>query len=336
MKFMIAGLGSIGRRHLRNLITLGEEDILLFRTNKSTLPDTELAGYHVETDLILALDHKPDAVIVSNPTSTHLDVAIPAAQAGCHLLLEKPVSNSMERIDQLFNAVESGGGKVLVGYQFRFHPGLQKIKELLADGAVGKPISVRAHWGEYLPGWHPWEDYRQGYSARADLGGGVLLTLSHPLDYLRWLFGDVLEMWAFGGNLGELGVEVEDLVEIGLRFSGGIIGSVHLDYLQQPPKHELELIGTKGTIRCDFTGGSVKLFSGKENTWQTFPIQDEFQRNDMFLAEMQHFVALIHGKENPVCSLTDGVLAMEVALAAKLSVSEKRFVRLGIVTARDA
>ena len=121
MKILIAGLGSIGRRHLRNLLALGERNILLFRTHRSTLPDEELAGFPVETDLAAALAHKPDALIISNPTSLHLDIAIPAARAGCHLFLEKPISHSLERIDELQEAVQQGGGQVFVGFQFRYH-----------------------------------------------------------------------------------------------------------------------------------------------------------------------------------------------------------------------
>ena len=100
MKFLIAGLGSIGRRHFRNLIALGEKDIILLRTRKATLPDDELVSYPVETDLTEALQkHKPDAIIVANPTSIHLDIAVPAAEAGCHILLEKPISHSLEQLD---------------------------------------------------------------------------------------------------------------------------------------------------------------------------------------------------------------------------------------------
>ena len=107
MKFMIAGLGSIGRRHLRNLKALGEEDIMLYRSGRSTLQDDELEGYITETELDAAFAHKPNAVIVSNPTALHLDVAIPAAEAGCHLLLEKPISNNLERVDELH--IKCGG-----------------------------------------------------------------------------------------------------------------------------------------------------------------------------------------------------------------------------------
>jgi predicted dehydrogenase len=138
MKFLIAGLGSIGRRHFRNLIALGEKDIVLLRTRKATLPDDELAGYPVETDLAEALKkHKPDAVVVANPTSLHLDVAIPAAEAGCHILLEKPVSHSLGRLDLLEKAAAKSGSRILVGFQFRYHPTLNKARELIQSGALG-------------------------------------------------------------------------------------------------------------------------------------------------------------------------------------------------------
>ena len=131
MKFLIAGLGSIGRQHLRNLVSLGERDIILYRTHKSTLPDDELEDFPVVTDLESGLSQEPDAVIVANPTSMHLDTALPAARAGCHLLLEKPVSHSMDGIEEFSTAVEISKVGVLIGYQYRFHPGLLKVKDLL-------------------------------------------------------------------------------------------------------------------------------------------------------------------------------------------------------------
>ncbi len=329
MKFMIAGLGSIGRRHLRNLKALGEEDILLYRSGRSTLQDDELDGYITETELDVALAHKPDAVIVSNPTALHLDVAIPAAEAGCHLLLEKPISNNMERVDELLAAVKSGGGKVLVGYQFRFHPGLQAVKRLLEEELIGAPVSVRAHWGEYLPDWHPWEDYRRSYAARKDLGGGVVLTLCHPFDYLRWLLGEVISASGWVGQAGDLGVEAEDVVEAVLEFASGAIVSVHLDYYQRPPSHLLEIVGTKGTIRWDNADGCVNIFTDVKDHWESIASPKAFERNDMFLAQMKHFIEIARGQLEPICSLEDGVQTLKVALAILASASGKRIEHIG-------
>lgn len=335
MKFLIAGLGSIGRRHLRNLIALDEHDILLYRTHQSTLPDHELTPFPFETDLRAALDHKPDAVIISNPTSLHLQVAIPAAEAGCHLLIEKPISHSQEGLDDLVAAVQRNACRVLVGFQFRFHPGLQKIADLLQQAAIGRPLSVRAHWGEYLPGWHPWEDYRLGYSARPDLGGGVILTLSHPLDYLRWLFGEVKALWCFSAGRGELGLEVEDTAEIGLQFADGVIGSVHLDYNQRPSAHHLEIIGTQGVLRWDNADGAVRLYrdgdslaSGSNLPSEVFPTPPGFERNHLFLAEMRHFIRVARGDEESLCTLADGIQALKLANAARSSAQEGKLFTL--------
>ena len=325
MRFLISGLGSIGRRHLRNLLALGEDDIVLYRTHRSTLANDELAGFPVETDLQAALAHKLDAVIVSNPTALHLEVAIPAAQAGCCLLLEKPISHSLEGIEALQNAVEHGGGQVLVGFQFRYHPGLRQVKTWLEAGAIGRPLSARAHWGEYLPGWHPWEDYRSAYSARADLGGGVALTLSHPLDYLRWLLGEVTDLWAFTGKLGDLEIGVEDTAEIGLRFANQMLGSVHLDYNQQPPVHRLEIVGAHGTILWDNASATAQLLQPNGEA-QTFSPPAGFERNHLFLAQMRHFLEVVRGQAEPVCTLQDGIRALELALAAHQSQGERRLI----------
>lgn len=322
MKYLIAGLGSIGRRHMRNLIALGEKDIVLLRARKATLSDDELAGYPVETDLTEALKkHKPDAVIIANPTALHLDVAIPAAQAGCTILLEKPISHSTERLDVLQATVQKSGSKVLVAFQFRFHPGLIRAKQLISNGEIGRVISAHVHFGEYLPAWHPWEDYRKGYAARADMGGGVVLTQCHSLDYLPWLVGRVETAWGFTAKLSDLEVDVEDTAKIGLRFEGGALGSLHLDFNQQPPAHRFEVIGTKGTLKWDFSDGATRIYRSSPESlaistgtgikaggeWEVYPLADGWERNIMFLEQMKHFVAVVHGEVEPTCTLDAGV-----------------------------
>jgi predicted dehydrogenase len=235
---------------------------------------------------------------------------------GCHLLLEKPISHSMARVDILQQAVKNGGSRVFVGYQFRFHPGLQKIEALLSDQSIGTPTSVRAHWGEYLPDWHPWENYRQGYSARSELGGGVTLTLSHPLDYLRWLLGEVESLWAFTGSQSGLGLNVEDTAEIGLKFCSGVIGSVHLNYIQQPPVHRLEIVGSDGTIRWDSSDEVVQVYQNKNNAWHVYPPYPGYSRNSLFIEEMKHFIQVVEGNCEPICSLQDGIRALDLAIMA--------------------
>ena len=312
MKFLIAGLGSIGRRHLRNLKTLGHTDMLLYRTHQATLPDTDLSGFPTFTDLQQALAEKPNGVIVANPTALHLEVATASAKAGAALLIEKPVSDSLLGIRELQTALDEAGKPALVGFHLRYHPVLRQIKELVDSNQLGKALKAYAHWGEYLPGWHPWEDYRQGYAARADLGGGVVRTLCHPLDYLRWLMGEVTAVRALTDQLGGLEIEVEDTAEIALRFESGALGSVHLNYLQRPGVHRLEIIGAEGTIQWDNADGSVRIYRAAASQWEVFLAPEGFERNALFLDQTRHFIDVVQGRAAPRCTLDDGVRALEL------------------------
>jgi predicted dehydrogenase len=335
MKFLIAGMGSIGRRHLRNLRALGEEDILLYRTHQATLLDTELNGLPVETDLRRALDLKPDAVVVANPTSLHLDVAIPAAEAGCAILIEKPVSDSPARLDDLAAVAKRSGSRILVGFQFRFHPTLRKAAEIIRDGMIGQVLTAHVHWGEYLPNWHPWEDYRKSYAARANLGGGVLRTLTHPFDTMHWLVGEVDRLWSFNGHISPLEMDVEDVAEIGLRFTSGAIGGVHVNYVQRPAVHRMEIAGTKGTLRWDQADGIVQVhrMPAEFGTWSTTPttaVVEQFtppvgfDRNLLFMEQMRHFIAVARREVDPLCTLEDGRRALSMALASEASNREMK------------
>lgn len=329
MKFLIAGFGSIGRRHFRNLLALGEKDILFYRSGKSELPDDELKGFVVEHDLEAALAHQPDAVIVANPTALHLDVAIPAAHLGCHILLEKPISHGVEGVDELQKAAEASGSRVLVGFQYRYHPTLQQAAQVLSAGELGRPLHARVVWGEYLPAWHPWEqDFRKGYSARADLGGGVVLTLSHPIDYLRWLLGDVAAVSAVLKNSGALGIEVEDQADLLLEFEADTLANLHLDYLRQPPQHSLEILCREGQLSWQADSGLLRLYRNETESWAEHAPPKGFERNDLFLAQTRHFMDVLNGEAEPACTLADGRRALEIALAAHQSSEAGRRVPL--------
>lgn len=306
---LIAGFGSIGRRHLRNLRALGHKNFVLYRTGRSTLPDDEILDIPVEFDLDKALAHRPVATIVANPTALHMPLALAAARAGSHLFLEKPISHTMDGVSDLRRLVAKNNLVVQVGFQFRFNPVLQKVKRRLEKGEVGPVVSVQAHWGEYLGDWHPWEDWRKSYSAKAKLGGGVLLTLCHPFDYLRWLIGDVESVSAIQSKNGGLGIDVEDSADVLLQFKSGATGNVHLDYIERPGAHYIHIIGQNGIIHWD-------------------NLEDNIDRNIMFVSEMKHFMSSIAKNEQPLCTLDDGIGALRIALGAKRSVKEKRFIRL--------
>src|SRR5262249_49855448 len=245
---LIVGLGSIGRRHLANLRALGWPHIRLYRSGGTTEEDAEVTGFPVDHDLATALSRCPVAVIVSNPTALHIPLALDVARAGSHLFIEKPLSNDLDGVAELERLVAGRRLIALVGFQFRFNPGLQQIRAWLRASAIGSVVSAQVHWGEYLPDMHPWEDYRTGYAARAELGGGVLLTLCHPFDYLRWLLGEIEQVSAVESRQDRLGISVDTSVDVTARLACGASAHLHLNFVERPPTHQLTVIGTDGTV----------------------------------------------------------------------------------------
>lgn len=318
-KFLFVGCGSIGRRHIRNLKNLTHCEILAYRVRKESLGDFEkefaIQSYY---DLAEALDQKPDAVFVTNPTSLHMTVALKAAQRGCSLFIEKPLSHSLEQIDEFVRLCERKKLIVLLGYNMRFHKSIKLIKKIAENGELGQIISARSHYGGYLPEWHPWEDYRRMYSSKRELGGGIILDATHEIDYLYWLLGDVTEVKSFCGKLSKLEIDTEDTAEILLRFKEGPFGSVHMSYAQRPEFRRCEVIGTSGTVVWDQHRKTVDLYTTQKMRWESFPEGENYDTHaDMFVEEIKHFLACLEGKEKPIHTLHDSKRILEIALAAK-------------------
>src|SRR5262245_53963495 len=319
-EILIAGLGSVGRRHLMNLGALGWRDLRLYRTGYSALPDVDLHSFGVDYDLTAALARRPLAVIVANPSACHLPVALAAARAGAHLLIEKPLSHDLSGIDELEHTVETRGLTALVGFQFRFNPGLKQARAWIESGAIGAVVSAQVHWGEYLPDMHPWEDYRAGYAARAELGGGALLTLSHPFDYLRWLLGDIEQVSAVESRCDRLGLSVDTCVDVTARFACGASAHLHLNFVERPRSHRLTVIGTEGTIIWNDADSAAHRYHVTSGRWESIPAPPGFVRNWMFRDEMRHFLACLRGHDRPHCTIADGRSALEVTLAARQAI----------------
>ena len=315
-RILIAGLGSIGRRHLRNLLSLGLQDILLLRTNQEQVK--EAPHLPVFTHLEDALDLHPNAIIITNPTAHHLDVALPAVEAGCHLFVEKPLSHTWDRVQELLDVAQARQTIGLVGFDMHFDPGLRKVRELISTNTVGHVTAIQAQVGQYLPDWHPWEDYRHGLSARVDAGGGVILDLIHEIDYVRWLMGEAKEVICLNGRSSSLEIETEDTAAIILRFRSGAIGTINLDYVQRILSRSCRIIGEEGTIFWDLLTQKVAWYLASDKVWHEFSYSG-FQRNDRFLAEMEHFLACLRGESQPEVDLVSGSRSLMIALAAKES-----------------
>lgn len=328
MRALIVGLGSIGQRHARNLRTLLGDDVELLALRARSR--TEVSGVRAITSIDDALAARPDIAFICNPTRLHVPVAQRLADAGVHLFLEKPVADSMDGVDDLVRTVEQRGIVAVVGCQLRFHPCLRRLQALLGAGAVGSVTSVRIAVGEYLPGWHPYEDYRESYAARRELGGGVILTLIHELDYAYWLFGKPERLFAVGGHLSNLEIDVDDTASILMQCrSGQRVLPVHvqMDFLQRPPARNCEVVGDGGKIRVDLVGNTVCAYDAEGVMRDELRV--DFERNQLYLDELAHFLACVRGEERPLVPLSDGIAALRIALAARASIDNGQLMEIG-------
>ncbi|HMA05157.1 MAG TPA: Gfo/Idh/MocA family oxidoreductase [Methanomicrobiales archaeon] len=327
-RILVIGCGSIGKRHIRNLQVAGAREITAFDPREDRRREAgEGLGIRVFADLEAAFAAGPDAVFVCSPTAFHREQSLRAVAAGSHVFIEKPVSDSLEGMDTLMEVVDRQGLVSLVGCNFRFHPGLRQVKSLLNSGSIGRTISFRARFGHYLPDWHPWEDYRKTYSARRDLGGGVILDRVHEIDYARWLFGDVRQVFSWAGHESSLEIDTEDTAEILLGFRNGITGSLHLDYLRRRYDAGLEVTGEEGIIQWSYQNHTVTWYEAGKGSWQSMRWPG-YDGNKMYLDEVMHFLAALEGGEQSVNPVPDAVRVLEIALAAKRSSTDGCVVNL--------
>ncbi|MFC1874299.1 Gfo/Idh/MocA family protein [Chloroflexota bacterium] len=327
MLILVVGCGSIGKRHIRNLKALGAGDIIAHDSNMERCREVEQEySVKVYDNLDASLAQKPDAAFICTSTSRHIPPALAAARNGCHLFIEKPLAHSLEGVHELRDVVAQNGLITLVGCNMRFHPSIVLMKKLLEEGRIGRVLSARVQAGQYLPDWHSWEDYRQGYSANKSLGGGVLLDGIHEIDYITWFLGKVKRIFCFAGKLSSLEIDTEDTAEIILWLKSGAVAEVHLNYTQHPYGRSCHLIGEEGTILWDFHEKQVKLYSIGTKEWQVFDEPLDYDINQMYVDEMKHFIRCLEGRDKPMQDLEAGKKALEIVLAAKESAKTEKVV----------
>ena len=328
-RFLVIGCGSIGKRHIKNLLSLEEKNVLAFDVRPDRRHEIKShLGVDVVDDLEAAWSIHPDVAVITVPTSMHIPLAITTAEHGCHMFIEKPLSHNLNGLEGLLDAVKRKNLVTLVGCNMRFHPCLKHIKNLIMDKVIGKITAMRVEFGQYLPDWHPWEDYRHGYSARQELGGGIILDAIHELDYIRWILGEIETVACISGKLGNLEIDTEDTAAILLRFVNGTIGEIHIDYIQRTYSRTCHIIGEEGTIRWDYKTGTVNLYCAESKKWQSYQSPMDWEPNHMYLEELRHFLRCLKREEKPCLDVFEAARVLLVALAAKESANTERFVKL--------
>lgn len=326
MKALVLGCGSIGMRHVGHLIKLGVATVEAADPN----PDVCAAarsrfGIKAFIDPEEALGRNPDCVLVCTPAKSHVPMAMKALESGAHLFIEKPVSTSLDGLDELAEKANECGRTVQVGYNIRFHPAMMAIKRIVDSGCLGKILVAHAEFGLYLDKWWPNRDYRESYMAHADLGGGLLMDASHEIDSLMWCLGDVDKVAAMGGKLSDLEINGSDAFKVVMQMKSGAMASLHLDCLQPAYTKIYQLAGEDTSIRWDCPQGRADTSLGRLQLFDRD--QDRFKRirlkgapQDTYMGELQDFLHCVDSGQAPLVGLDQGIKVLKVVKAIERAI----------------
>ncbi len=327
MRLLVIGAGSIGSRHAGNCCSHGEVALLDCDAERvqKIAGQLDITGFCREQD---AWDWAPDGVIVATPTHLHLEFAHRALENGIKaVLIEKPISHSMEGVDRLIASAEAQGAQLFVVTNMRFHPAIQTLKANI--GLVGRPLFARGHFGNYLPNMRPDVDYRTLYAAHRAQGGGVILDVIHEIDYMSWLFGPVTAVTASAATLSDLEIDVEDYATLMMEHDSGVRTTLTMDYLQQCKRRGCEIIGTDGTLIWESEGKSpercrVRVYEKKDDCWKTLLEQDGVDASLFYQRQIAEFAAAVEQGSNQLADAAQGRRALQAALSAHQSVEHGR------------
>lgn len=295
-------MGSIGLRHLKNLkkIMSSFETASLRSTNRNISEEYYKLIDHEFYNFEDAKKFDPDVVFITNPTSLHVETTLQFMDNVDGIFIEKPLSDNIESAKKL---VKNTDVIMHVACPLRFHPVIKFLKNYF--NSTNKIKSIHITSGSYLPSWRPGQDYKKTYSARKDLGGGVSLDLIHEIDFMRWIFGDISEGYFGSAKISDLELDVEDTAYGIWKLKNGAVCEIHLDYYRKIPKREVEIVTENAVVHADLIRSKVKICeeTGEEKTYHF-----NFDRNDMYLEEMNYFLDIL---ANGVKSFNNTSFAIE-------------------------
>lgn len=325
-KALVVGSGSIARRHLANFRRLlPDADVGCVSASGRTLADGETAATKHLPSLAAAVAWAPDLAVVASPAPLHLDHACALLDASIPVLIEKPLSDSLDSVRNAAPLLAQYRDRIEVAYNLRFLSSARRMKALIEEGRVGRILGLQIEVGQYLPDWRPQADYRRQVSANRSLGGGVLLELSHELDYLTWLFGRFDHVFCIASNSGQLDIDVEDHADI-LLSRGGLTAQVHLDFLQRRASRDCKVIGATGTLHWDLIANRIVL--GSSEGEEVLFYDPAVDRNDMYVEQLRGFIEVAAGRAAPRITVDDGLAVLDMIEAMRQSAATGRQVSL--------
>ncbi len=316
INFLIIGCGSIGQRHIENLLSLGQKNIKIYDSN-CVLAKKISKKFNVEQLETLQFKNV-NCTLICTPPSTHTSIAKKALSGLSNIFVEKPLDNSLKDINDILKIAKKKSLNIFVGYVFRFDHGLQKIEKLLEQDTIGKVISFDAYEGWYLPNWRSWQDHTKSYTGSKKLGGGIILDGSHELNYILWLIGEIKQVFSYFNPVPSLKVKAEGIAEILLISKSNSIGRIHLDFVNPKYNRHFEILGERGSIRWNFETKKIEI--QKAGSTKSKTIKYGLDSNQMYVDEMKYVISCILGKKkNNLITFNDAKRTLEISLAIKKS-----------------
>ena len=309
---LVVGLGSIGRRHIGIINSAFPEiNIIVLRHKECNKEESDSLGIsQCVTTLDKAISAKPQVAIIANPTTKHIEIAKVLATHRIDILVEKPISDNSKDAKELVDICEENNTILMVAYNLRFLPSLIYFKQCIQSDLIGQLYSIKSEVGQYLPSWRLGYDYRHGVSAKKSLGGGVLLELSHEIDYLRWIFGSIIWVKSHISKQSDLEIDVNDNASIILGFEGregkDLVASLNMDFVRHDTTRKCCAIGEKGTLSWNGITGKVKLFSDTDNRWVEL-FESSPERDYTYSEEIKSFFASVESRLPPIITGIDGI-----------------------------
>lgn len=322
MKSLVVGLGSMGKRRIRNLRALGAGEVTGFDVRDDRRREAE-ERYGIVTfgNFQQALAARPDALIISTPPDLHVPYALAAAREGIPFFCEASVLDY--GYGDLVQEVARRGIVAAPSCTMRFHPSVRRIRDLVAEGVIGRVLCMTHHCGQYLPDWHPWEDYRRFYVSRRETGA-CREIVPFELVWLTWVLGPVHRVAAMTAKLSNLEADIDDVYQLLLEFSGGVLGHLLVDVVSRVPYRVCRFLGERGVISWDWHEQKVRCFIAGEG-WQEFtepePISEEgyVAAENMYIEEMRRFIAAVNGEEDFGYTLEEDWRILRLLYAAEQS-----------------
>ena len=316
----IVGLGSIGRRHLRLISEIRPDiKIIVVRSGHGSACDEEKMAVKITDSIGDAIKEGIQAAIISSPATLHLKQSLELAKNGIHLLIEKPISHTSDRVKELLKIVNENRITTMIGYVLRYDLGAMKFKNWLDNKVKGKILHARIECGSYLPDWRPDQDYRKTVSALSELGGGVLLELSHEIDYLYWFFGKPKDVQAQIRNSGTLDINVEDQVDLLMTSEQGYCISVQIDFNRRHVERKCKVLTTEGELIWDAVNKNV---TWKGVNKEQFKYEYNNERNSIYRKQLEVFFDCIENDNDPIVTVKDGINVISLIDAVR-NASEK-------------